>query len=83
MVWGEDGDGAVGMEGKTEKIDVMVLPLFTEEVVDGMVILSDGGALGEIVTAMAVLVEDAITGAMILGADTPYFCTRFEVMPYF
>ena len=44
IVWGEDGDGAVGMEGKTEKINVMVLPLFSEEVVDGMVILSDGGA---------------------------------------
>ena len=83
MVRGEDGDGAVGMDGKTEKIDVMVLPLFTEEVVDGMVILSDGGALREIVAAMAVLVEDTIAGAMILGADTPYFCTCFEVMPYF
>ena len=83
MVWGEDGDGAVGMEGKSEKIDVMVLPLFSEEVVDGMVILSDGGALRKKVAAMAVLVEDTITSAMILGADTPYFYTRFEVMPYF
>ena len=41
----------------------------------------DWGRLGEVVAFMAVLVEDAVAGAVILGADAPDFCARFQVLP--
>ena len=41
----------------------------------------DVNSLGEIVITMAILIEDAIAGAVVLRSDTPDLCTLFEVLP--
>ena len=39
-----------------------------------MIIFMDGSSLGEIVIAMAILIEDAIAGAVVLRSDSPDLC---------
>ena len=43
----------------------------------------NGCSLGEIIWAMAILVEDTIVGTMILGANTPDIRAVFQVLPNF
>jgi hypothetical protein len=46
-------------------------------------IFTDGCSLSEIIWAMAILVEDAIAGTMILGTYTPNIRAVFQVLPNF